>query len=65
MNCPICTKEYKGKIGVGVHMARSHTQEERSRYAVKCMTDLVPLIYITGALMGLAKIKQVCNYENT
>lgn len=59
MQCPICNNEYKGKIGVGVHLKRSHTSEERSKLSLSYLTNLLPLtlavILAIGACQHLGK----------
>jgi hypothetical protein len=55
MQCDICGKEFKGKIGVGVHLKRSHTREERSRLYVKRLTDCLPLIMTTMVVYGVSQ----------
>ena len=56
--CPICTKTYKGKIGVGVHLIRSHTADERSKLYMKQMTEIVPILLTTLVLLGATKYLQ-------
>jgi len=51
--CPICDKNYKGKIGVGVHLKRSHTSEERSILYLSYLTDLLPTILATAFVIGI------------
>ena len=46
MQCEICKKECKGKIGIGVHLKRSHTAEERHKLYMKHIFDIVPLIQV-------------------
>lgn len=53
MKCDICYKDYKGKIGYGVHLKRSHSQEERQKLYVKQITDLIPLIQTIFTLIGI------------
>jgi len=58
MKCPICGKECKGKIGVGVHLVRGHTIEERQKYYMGLLFDIMPLIITVGVIAGaLGKLK--------
>ena len=50
--CEICGKNYKGKIGIGVHLSRSHTLEERQKLLVKHLMDLVPTMLATLTVMS-------------
>lgn len=55
MKCPICNKEYKGKIGVGVHLKRGHTPEERRKYYINLRSALLPTIMTIAFLFGAIK----------
>jgi len=66
MNCPICKKEYKGKIGVGVHLKRGHSLEERQKYHIGLLLGLVPFLYGMGFIMSLvAQIQREISYGQT
>lgn len=67
MKCEICGRDFKGKIGIGVHLKRSHTSEERARLFLRHITDTTPLLLVVLILMGLSQsglsqsIKEVVN----
>jgi hypothetical protein len=66
MNCPICKKEYKGKIGVGVHLKRGHSLEERQKYRLGLILGLVPFLYAMGFIMSLVvQTQRELGYENS
>jgi len=50
--CGICGKEYKGKVGVGVHLRRSHTKEERGKLYLEHVTGILPTIFLAVFLIG-------------
>lgn len=52
MKCPICGKECKGKIGVGVHLKRGHTSEERAKYYLELVCGLGPTLVVISAFFG-------------
>ena len=53
--CPICNKSCKRKIGLGVHLAKSHTMAERELATfIATLTYLMALVVINvGALKYL------------
>jgi len=62
MNCPICKKECKGKIGVGVHIKKGHTIEERQKYYLDLTLSILPtivtIVSFFGALAHLDEYRQ-------
>jgi hypothetical protein len=52
MKCEICGKEYKGKIGIGVHLHRSHTSEEISKLHMKKLLAPLPVVLAIVILLG-------------
>lgn len=52
MQCDICHKEFKGKIGVGVHLKRSHTREERCCLWMKHLLDILPVAIAIIVFIG-------------
>ena len=60
-NCAICGVIKKGKIGVGVHLKKGHTAEERSELYMSQVFDLIPYIKVACLLLavgvGLVKVK--------
>jgi len=55
VKCEICGKECKGKIGYGVHLKRSHSNDERRRLYTKWLMDPLPTILAIVVLLGTLK----------
>ncbi len=55
MQCPICAKPYKGKVGVGVHLVKSHTTDERGALYVKQLLAPLPLLLATLLIVEICQ----------
>lgn len=59
MDCPICDRSFKGKIGVGVHLKRSHTSAERGVLFLSQITNLIPLLLAVVVVRGCGLIPYI------
>ncbi len=64
MKCEICKRECRGKIGIGVHLIKSHTENERQILYMRHITSILPNILACVTLVGAIKFIRSTDNDN-
>lgn len=51
-----CSREFGTKIGLGVHLVRSHTIQERGQHRMACLMVVLLLMFTIVVLTGICEL---------